>query len=120
MRVFWGTAGLCSLLILGNTAVATPAEAISITRRITVRATVAETIYIVTDARGGITQIVSNTPRDITPVVYVGRVKQGNGRSLTPKIYSAYRSIVPAGSNRMGVLYERTQLTPYRLVNINS
>lgn len=88
-------------------AVTTPPARQSITREIHVQAKVLGHRDIIVDLSGNITKILSNTPEDVTPVVYSLDTVPENQRPLTDDILKAYRRLVPVGTAKYGVLYDR-------------
>lgn len=85
----------------------TPPAAQSITREIHVKAKVLGHRDIIVDLSGNITKILSNTPEDVTPAVYSLDTVPENQRPLTVDMLKAYRRLVPAGTAKYGVLYDR-------------
>lgn len=91
----------------GQTFAASPSDNGSITQEIKVSAVVPHHRDIVIDYAGNIMQVKSNTPQDVTPTVYLGRVAPENQQPLTDELYRQYRQHVPEGTAKAGVLYQR-------------
>lgn len=80
----------------------------TITREIQVSAVVPDRRDVVVDLTGNIVRITSNTPSDVLPSVYLLENAPENAVPLTPELYEQYRRLVPEGTAKYGVLYERT------------
>ena len=78
----------------------------SITQEIRVTARVLPQRHITIDATGAIIKITSNTVEDVKPEVFTNIDTPANKRNLTPEIYRQYRSRIPAGTTKSGVLYD--------------
>jgi len=63
--------------------------------------------HVIVDERGMITEILSNTEKDIMPTVYAHSLAKSNIIEMTPDIYAQYRQLVPEGQSQVGVLYKR-------------
>lgn len=74
--------------------------------------------HVIVDEWDNITEIISNTEKDVAPTVYINKISDENMRTLTPEIYQQYRQLVPAGSSKIGTLYKRhigiNELNPVR------
>jgi hypothetical protein len=79
----------------------------SITQQITVTAIVPSHRDIILDKKGQIVEIDSNTKEDVTPDVYAGSYSDAHKQPLTDEVYAEYRTHVPAGTAKYGVLYKR-------------
>lgn len=108
-------AGTLTPLLGASVAFAAPqlqapsAAALSSAQTITVTAVVPAHRDIIIDGNGNITEIVSNTKDDVTPVVFLGEDgSEKNKRPLTDEIYDKYRKLVPAGTAKYGILYKQT------------
>jgi hypothetical protein len=89
------------------------AETISISRETKLTAVVLPARTIITDQQNQITKIISNTPENITPVVYKNTVGEGRQQALTDDVYSQYKRLLARSSSKIGVIYERQNgLTP--------
>ncbi len=88
---------------------AAPVSAGTITAsgKITVTAIVAPEHYVIVDKSGAITEIISNTNQDVTPVVFAGSVKNGNEYPLTPEVFDQYKKLVRPGQSHIGILYKQ-------------
>jgi hypothetical protein len=62
---------------------------------------------IVLDLHGNIQKIYSNTTADVTPTVYTLEISDTNRQLLTDELFEAYRRLVPEGTAKYGVLYNR-------------
>lgn len=75
--------------------------------------------HIVINEKGEITQILSNTSEDVMPKVYLKEIASGNERSITPEIQERYRQLVPPGSAKPGILYQKSILEQSLVVESN-
>lgn len=75
--------------------------------KLQIRAEVLPAQSIVLNDAGEIVQILSNTNQIATPRVFKGSVDASNRLPLTTVIYQKYRALIPAGSERIGVLYSK-------------
>lgn len=84
----------------------------SITQELHITAIVPAHRDIVIDSSGHITEIISNTPQDMTPTVYEGNDgASANIRPLTETLYANYRQVVPVGTSKTGILYRFSPVT---------
>lgn len=84
-----------------------PGSTSSITRELRVRALVPGHRDIILDLSGRISKIISNTPEDLTPDVYLLDTIDENQQPLTDSLLQEYRKLVPVGTAKYGVLYDR-------------
>lgn len=109
MRRFIGL--IIALLIpLGVSAPAFAATQ-SIAIQIKVTAVVPSHRDIIVDNNSNILEIDSNTKEDVTPDVYQGAAKPENKQPLTTALYDEYRTHVPVGTAKYGLLYKRPAFT---------
>ncbi len=87
------------------------AATLSVSREIHVTARVLPKRTVIINYAGQITEIASNTEDDVTPDVYLIKPSPDSKRSLTPEIMKQYRTHVPKGTNKYGILYK--QNSPY-------
>jgi hypothetical protein len=95
------------MLDTGQASAQAPLETRSVVQELKVTARVAPVRHIIVDRTGQIIRITSNTPEDVRPQVFLLDSRPANVRPLSDETYRAYRSLVPAGTARYGVLYER-------------
>ncbi len=75
---------------------------------IEVRGVIAPARSIVVDEQGSITQILSNTNENVSPVVYRLKIDSANQLPLTSDLARQYNQVLSrAGSKLIGVLYQR-------------
>jgi hypothetical protein len=67
---------------------------------------------VIIDNKGTIVEILSNTTEDVVPKIYVRVISAQTETALTPTLYDTYRSLVPRGKSRVGVLYRKSILEP--------
>lgn len=76
-----------------------------------IRAAVAPVRYILVDDRGKIREILSNSPTDVTPLVYKNKFDT-KPIALSPAIYDQYAAIMTRVDNRRtGVIYQAKAAT---------
>lgn len=103
---------LCSVLVLPLLATGSvQAAQKSNTQELSVTATILPMRHIVIDTAGRIVRITSNTRDDVQPQVYIGDDTPGNEQPINTSIMQSYRRLVPAGSQKIGVLYQRGVVT---------
>lgn len=109
-----------SLLLAGLVAAPVAAEPrqVSVTQELHVTAKVAPKRRIVIDASGRITQIISNTTEDVLPDVFLYDIAPRNRQELTDRLYEEYRSHVPEGTAKYGILYDRADPTTGDIASI--
>lgn len=108
------TALLLPFLISGQVLAATK----TVSGEITITAVVPAHRDIILDNAGRIQEIDSNTTEDVTPVAYRRAAIPGNQVPVTAELMAAYRSLVPAGTAKTGVLYRQSPqaiITVHRL-----
>jgi hypothetical protein len=64
--------------------------------------------HVIVNEHGMITEILSNTDKDVVPKVYISKLSKDTVIEMTPEIYDQYRQLVPEGQSRVGVLYKQT------------
>lgn len=79
----------------------------SVVQEIRVTASVPHHRDIVIDQSGRISEISSNTLKDVKPTVYLLSVDPKHKKPLTDKLYRQYRQHIPDGTSAYGVLYKR-------------
>jgi hypothetical protein len=84
-----------------------PGASNAISRELHVKARVLGHRDIVLDLGGNISKIISNTPDDVTPDVYSLDTVAENQQPLTDELMREYRRLVPAGTAKYGILYDR-------------
>lgn len=62
---------------------------------------------VTVDANNRIIEIASNTDKDTVPRVFRERVSKETQIDLTAEVYNAYLKLVPPGTSRVGILYQR-------------
>lgn len=82
------------------------AEQVSITQELHVTAEVPHHRDIVIDRRGNILSITSNTTQDVLPDMYLLSQEPANKKLLSDALYKTYRTHVPVGADKIGVLYK--------------
>jgi hypothetical protein len=70
-----------------------------------VRAQILPKVTVIVNQAGSIIKIMSNTTDDVSPSFYLGSDQQGQEIASTPELSEGYRTLVPLGQNRIGVLY---------------
>lgn len=112
MKQFKLLAGFIVLVLTPLLAVASAsAETMSVSVQITVTAVVPSHRDIILDQSGHIMSITSNTTEDVTPTVYALTVDPQHKLPLTDDLYAQYRTYVPVGTAKYGVLYSRGSAT---------
>lgn len=61
---------------------------------------------VIINNEGAIIQILSNTTEDVEPRVYLNQINPDSRVDLTDKVRDEYRKLVPAGSAKVGTLYD--------------
>lgn len=83
------------------------AHTVTVTQELHITAIVPAHRDIILDTAGNISKIISNTPEDVTPDVYLLDTIPANKRPLTDDLYKQYRKLVSYGTAKYGVLYQR-------------
>lgn len=92
--------------------------------QVVITGVVAPERYILLGPKGDITELISNTPQNVTPKVYLGNFK-GLQLALTPAISRQYKSILATvKTSHAGIIYVRSNPTlasqlAERLINLN-
>lgn len=89
-------------LFLGS---AIPVSAISKSAEITVTGVVQPARYIIINKSGQLTEIISNTKKQIKPVVFLDNIKIGNEKELTNNLLTDYNRVLAENVEfQMGIL----------------
>jgi len=104
---FFGTRLVLCLPLIGLLLLPAPAaaEAMAVSQVIVITATVAPARSIIVNDQGQATQIISNTPQNVTPKVYVNKMF-GPEQPLTPSLQQQYRSVIAGHKNLNGVVID--------------
>ncbi len=100
-----------ALLVAALTGGTASAASFTISREIHVTARVLPKRTVIINYAGQITEIASNTEEDVIPDVYLVKPGKDSKLPLTPELMKQYRTHVPKGTQKYGILYK--QNSPY-------
>jgi hypothetical protein len=66
---------------------------------------------VIVDSNNRIKEVASNTTENVVPVIYREQVAPDTQVALSNEIYAQYKSVVPQGSSKAGILYKANEPT---------